>query len=142
MMRMVLDTSVLVASIRSPGGASKQLLLLALEGRFTVVTSVPLVLEYEAVLTRAVHVAASGLSFHEVDEFLESVVTVSEPVRLAFAWRPILRDPDDDMILETAANGRADTIVTFNRRDFPEALSRFGIEVLLPGDALKRVKRL
>jgi len=139
---MVLDTSVLVASIRSPNGASKQLLIHALERRYVVVTSVPLVLEYEAVLTRAEHAAASGLSFSEIEEFLDSVVAVSDPIRLAFSWRPMLRDPDDDMILETAANGTANAIVTFNRRDFPEALSRFGIEILSPGDALKRVNHL
>lgn len=54
----------------------------------------------------------------------------------------MLRDPDDDMILETAANGGANAIVTFNRRDFPEALSRFGIEILSPGEVLNRVKLL
>ena len=59
---------------------------------------------------------------------------------LAFQWRPMLRDADDDMVLETAANGRADAIVTFNRRDFAAAARGFGIEVLSPGAAVKRME--
>jgi putative PIN family toxin of toxin-antitoxin system len=141
-MGMVLDISVLVAAIRSPGGASKQLLLRALERRYVLAASVPMILEYEAVLTRAQHLAAVGLSIREVDEFLDSVVAISEPVRLAFSWRPMLRDPNDDMILETALDNGASAIATFNRRDFAEVGGRFGIAVLSPGEALKRVRLL
>jgi predicted nucleic acid-binding protein len=48
-----------------------------------------------------------------------------------------VRDPDDDMVLETAANGRADAIVTFDKRDFATVAERFGVRVLSPGEASK-----
>jgi len=63
---------------------------------------------------------------------------VAEPVRLAYLWRPTLTDMDDDMVLEAAVNGRAEGIVTFNLRDFGAAAERFGVRVLLPGDALRQ----
>jgi predicted nucleic acid-binding protein len=75
-----------------------------------------------------------------VNALLDSIVAVAVPVHLAFLWRPVLRDPDDDMVLEVAANGRANAIVTFNQKHFPEATNRFGIQVLSPGIALKHVR--
>jgi len=141
-MRFVLDTSVLVAAIRSPAGASKQLLLSGLESQYTVLLSVPLTVEYEAVLTREEHLLASGLNISEVNVLLDALVAVARPVRLSFLWRPALRDPNDDMVLEAAVNGSADAIVTFNLKDFAVAKERFGIPILSPGEAYARVKRL
>lgn len=63
---------------------------------------------------------------------------MTEPIETHFVWRPILKDPNDEMILEASANGRADMIVSFNRRDF-QAAERFGIDVCLPRDALIRI---
>jgi predicted nucleic acid-binding protein len=104
--------------------------------------SVALVLEYESVLTRVEQLRASGLTLLEMNQVLNAVVAVAEPVRLSFQWRPMLRDPDDDLVLEAAVNGRAEAIVTLNRRDFSPGSERFGIEVLAPGEAFARVKRL
>ena len=129
----------MVAAIRSDAGASRRLLLSALEQRFVLLVSVPLMLEYEAVMTRAQHLLASNLTVDDVGILLDAVASVGEPVRSAFLWRPSLRDADDDMVLEVAVNGRADAIVTFNRRDFRPAEEQFGIEVLSPGAAIKRL---
>jgi predicted nucleic acid-binding protein len=74
---------------------------------------------------------------YSIGVILDAATAVSEPVRLAFLWRPAARDPDDDMVLETAANGRADAIVTFNKRDFVTVAERFGVRVLSPGEAVK-----
>ena len=90
-------------------------------------------------MTRAQHLAASKLSAKDVGKLLDAVASVGEPVRPVFLWRPSLRDADDDMVLEVAVNGRADAIVTFNRRDFRPATEWFGIEVLLPGAAIERL---
>ena len=95
--------------------------------------------EYEAVMTRTQHLAASKLSVADVGVLLDAIASVGEPVRPSFLWRPSLRDVDDDMVLEVAVNGSADAIVTFNRRDFRPATERFGIEVLLPGAAIVRL---
>jgi putative PIN family toxin of toxin-antitoxin system len=138
-MRLVLDTSVLVAAIRSNRGRANRLLVAALRRRCVPLASVPLMLEYEAVLTRPEHLSASGLTSIEVGVVLDALAAVAEPVRLNFLWRPLLPDPDDDMVLETAVNGRADAIATFNRRDFSRSAPRFGIAVRTPGDCLQEL---
>lgn len=139
-MRLILDTASMVAAIRSDAGASRRLMVAALERRFTLLASVPLMIEYQAVMTRPEHLEASGLSADEVNALLDAVAAVAEPVRLAFLWRPAARDPDDDMVLEAAVNGRADAIVTFNVRDFREVAGRFGVMVLAPGEAWKALE--
>jgi putative PIN family toxin of toxin-antitoxin system len=136
-MRLVLDTDVMIAAIRSDAGASRRLLSAGLRRRILLLISVPLVLEYEAVMTRPEHLEAAGLTNGEVNVLLDTVIATAEPVRLAFLWRPSLKDPDDDMVLETAVNGRADRLVTFNRRDFGTVGLQFGIVACSPGDAVK-----
>jgi putative PIN family toxin of toxin-antitoxin system len=140
LVRLVLDTATVVAAIRSDAGASRRLLRAAIERRrgITLLVSVPLLIEYEAVMTRIEHLKAARLSVADVGVLLDAVAAVAEPVRLAFLWRPVLADIDDDMVLETAVNGRADAIVTFNRRDFIAAAEQFGIPVWLPGEAVRR----
>jgi predicted nucleic acid-binding protein len=96
-------------------------LLGALKGRFEVAASVPLVIEYEAVLTRPEHLEASGLTSQKVNEVLDAFVKVSIPVHLRFLWRPRLKDPADEMVLETAVNGSADWLITFDLRHLAEA---------------------
>ncbi|HZR60186.1 MAG TPA: putative toxin-antitoxin system toxin component, PIN family [Xanthobacteraceae bacterium] len=138
-MRLVLDTSVLVAAIRSDAGASRRLLQAALERRedLTILVSVPLLIEYEAVMMRVHHLKAAGLSTADVAALLDALAAVSEPVTLAYLWRPTLPDADDDMVLEAAVNGRAEAIVTFNVRDFGTAAGKFGIAILSPGEAVR-----
>jgi putative PIN family toxin of toxin-antitoxin system len=136
----VLDTNVVVTAMRSPGGASAAILRTARQGRTTLLVSVPLALEYEAVCGEAEHRLASGLSEHEVDVFLTAVIALAKPVETHFLWRPQLRDPADEMVLEAAVNGSADALITFNARDFGTTPSAFGIEVLLPREAIERIK--
>ena len=137
---LVLDTDVVVAAMRSPGGASAAILQAARQGLTTLLASVALALEYEAVCGKAEHRLASGLSGREVDVFLTVVIALAKPVHTHFLWRPQLRDAGDEMVLEAAVNGRADALVTFNGRDFGTAPLRFGIEVLLPREALRRIE--
>ena len=138
-MRLVLDTATLVAAIRSDTGASRRLLVAALRRSFTLLASVTLLIEYQAVMTRREHLTASGLSLADIETLLDAVASVAEPVRPAFLWRPTLPDADDDMVLEVAVNGQADAIVTFNRRHFTLASTRFGIDVLMPAQAVQRL---
>ena len=126
--------------MRSPAGASAALLVAARRGKVALLVNVALAVEYEATCLRAEHVMASGLSSQEVGVFLDAVIAMVEPVESHFLWRPQLHDPADEMVLEAAANGRADAIVTFNLRDFGTAPSRFGIEVLAPVTALQRIR--
>ena len=136
----MLDTDVVVAALRSDQGASRQLLLAALNKHFDLLLSVPLILEYEAVLTRPEHLNASGLNSKEVEQLLDDLAAVSEQVKITFRWRSNLPDPNDDMVLETAVNGHADAIVTFNIRHFAPARKSFDCALLLPKDALQQTR--
>jgi putative PIN family toxin of toxin-antitoxin system len=138
---MVLDTDVIVAAMRSPSGASAEILRKARQGRVTLLVSVPLAMEYEAICSEAEHRLAAGLSEREVEIFLDIVIAMAEPVKTHFLWRPQLRDPGDEMVLEAAVNGQAELLVTFNVRDFGDVPSRFGIELMLPRDALERIRQ-
>jgi putative PIN family toxin of toxin-antitoxin system len=129
----VLDTDVLVAAFRSDTGASRQVLEAARAHRFDLLLSVPLMLEYESVLTRPEHLAASGASREDVSAVLDELASVGKRVELLIRTRPMLLDPNDEMVLETAINGRADAIVTFNERDFRPAAARFRCSVVRPG---------
>jgi putative PIN family toxin of toxin-antitoxin system len=133
----VLDTDVLVAAMRSGTGASRGILSAALARRFELLISVPLMLEYEAVLKRPEHLRASGTSAEDVGDVLDVLSLVGKRVTFAFRWRPALPDPNDDMVLETAINGNADAIVTFNERHFNPVAGRFGCQVMRPGEALR-----
>ena len=137
--RLVLDTSVMVTALRSDRGASRRLLDGALNRRFTLLVSVPLMVEYQSVLVRPEHLEAARVSAGDVDIILSALAGVLEPVRLAFLWRPLLTDPADEMVLETAVNGGADLLCTLNVRDF-EPAKRFGLPVLNPVEAWRRVE--
>lgn len=136
----MLDTDVLVAAVRSDTGASRLLLTAGLGRRYQVLASVPLMLQYESVLTRSEHLVAAGISETDVQVLLDAIALVATPVRISYLWRPTLPDPDDDLVLETAVNGHAEVVVTFNRRHFDPAAARFGIEILAPAEAVRRLE--
>jgi putative PIN family toxin of toxin-antitoxin system len=139
-MRLVLDTNVVVAAMRSPSGASAALLMAARRSELIMLANVALALEYEATCQLEHHRLAAGLNLDEVTIFVDAVLAMAEPVETHFLWRPQLRDPSDEFVLEAAVNGRAAAIVTFNRRDFGSAPARFGIELLIPAEAIRRIR--
>ena len=136
----MLDTDAVVAGMRSPSGASAAILWAARQGETTLLLTVALALEYEAICCEAEHQLASGLSAREVGIFVNAVIAIAEPVKTHFLWRPQLRDPGDEMVLEAAVNGRADALVTFNLRDFGSSPSRFGVDLLLPREAIGKIR--
>ena len=135
----MLDTSVIVAALRSRGGASNALLRRVAAGRVVPLLTPVLFLEYEAVLKRPEQRLAHGLSAEAVDRFLAALASAAEPVEVRFRWRPQLADPGDEMVLEAAVNGRAEALVTHNIRDFRAAAARFGLAVVAPGDWLREI---
>jgi putative PIN family toxin of toxin-antitoxin system len=135
-----MDTDVVVAAMRSPSGASAALLRAVRRDEATLLLTVPLALEYDAVCHRAEHRLAAGLPETQVEVFVDAVIAMAHPVETHFLWRPQLRDPNDEMVLEAAVNGRADALVTFNARDFGSAPARFGVEALLPKEAMERMR--
>jgi putative PIN family toxin of toxin-antitoxin system len=140
--KLVLDTDVVVAAMRSPTGASAALLLEALNGHIDLIANVALMIEYEATCSREEHLTAAGLSRAQLGVFIDAVAALVTPVETHFLWRPQLRDPGDEMVLEAAVNGGAQAIATFNHRDFGLAPARFGVDIMLPRDALQKVKRI
>ena len=135
-----MDTDAVVAAMRSPSGASAAIIRAVRRRQATLLLSVPLAMEYESVCRRSEHREESGLSGQEVEIFLDAIIAMGEPVRTHFLWRPQLRDPNDEMVLEAAVNGRADALVTFNVRDYGTTPAQFGVEVLLPREAIARIK--
>jgi putative PIN family toxin of toxin-antitoxin system len=137
---VVLDTSVLVAAIRSPTGASGVLVEAVVAGELRPLVSVPLALEYESVLTRPEHLAVSGFAADEAVALVKAFCKMGDLVHLPYLLRPQLTDPDDEFVLETAVHGRADFVVTFNSRDFFRSTRKFGIETISPRDAVRRMR--
>lgn len=140
-MRVVLDTSVLVAGLRSRLGASNLLLQMVAMGRCVPLVTTAVFLEYEDVLLRPEHRLATGMSEEEVSGFLAALASASEPVEVHYRWRPQLPDPADELILEAAVNGRADAVVTHNVRDFQAASHAFEIRVMTPAQVVKELRR-
>jgi putative PIN family toxin of toxin-antitoxin system len=138
--RIVLDTSVVVAALRTRLGAGNAALQLVAEKRIKMLATPPLFLEYEDVLKRPEHRLAHGLSLEAIDEFLAELAALIEPVEVHFQWRPQGRDPNDEMVFEAAFNGRADALVTYNVADFAGLGERFKIVVMTPAELLKKVK--
>jgi len=141
MLRLVLDTSIMVAALCTRCGAANAVLRLVARRRLAVLATPPLFLEYEEVLKRPEHRLVHGLAVDAVDQFLAELAALIEPVEVRFQWRPQTKDPCDDMVIEAAINGRADAVVTYNVGDFISAGERFGISILRPGDLLRKVKQ-
>jgi predicted nucleic acid-binding protein len=139
MYQIVLDTNVLVAAMRSKLGASYRLLSSLGDTRWRLNLTVPIALEYEAVLKRDHR--ALGITEEEIDNLLDAVFANAGFHRLYFAWRPVATDPDDDLVFEAAIASHSDFIVTFNKRDFVQS-RRFGIECLTPKEFLILIKEL
>lgn len=139
MWRVVLDTSVIATALRSRLGASFLLLRAVDRRRLRMIATPSLFLEYEDVLKRTEQRLVSGLTLQDVDVLLAELAALLEPVEVHMLWRPQLRDPDDELVLEAAINGRADALVTYNIRDFSGAASRFGVRLMRPIDLLKEL---
>jgi putative PIN family toxin of toxin-antitoxin system len=127
--KVIIDTNVLVAALRSRNGASFKVLTLIGKGKFKFVISVPLVLEYEDVLKRVTD--EIGLQVSDIDDILDYLCKIGEHREVFFLWRPYLKDSKDDMILELAVESRCDIIVTHNVKDF-KGIEKFGLKVMKP----------
>jgi putative PIN family toxin of toxin-antitoxin system len=139
-MRVAFDTNVIVAALRSRTGASNALLRALRLGQLEAVASVPMLLEYEEVLMRPEQRQATGMTVEDVGVFLDGLAALLIPVLPYFLWRPLLRDPDDEMVLDAAVNGRVHALVTFNVQDFMPEARLFQFEVLTPREVFRRLR--
>jgi putative PIN family toxin of toxin-antitoxin system len=135
------DTCVVVAAFRSRNGAS-HVVLDAVAQRLLVPLLTPaLFLQYEEVLKRPEQLQASRLTIPQVDHILAALASAAEPVTIYYSWRPELADPNDELVLETAVNGRADALVTYNLRHFLRAAARFGLRLARPIELIEEMRR-
>ena len=136
--RIVIDTNILVSALRSRNGASFKLLSLIDSLKFVFFLSTPLVFEYEEAMKN--DLSASRLSKSDVDEVLNYMCKMGSHQEISYLWRPQLRDPEDDFILELAVQSQCDTIVTHNLKDFA-GVEKFGIKAVLPGNFLHKIRK-
>lgn len=141
MIRVVLDTDVVIAGFLYPDGASRQLLLDALDGRFELLLSTPLLFEYESVMRRPEHLARAAATDLEVIEILDALAGICVPVVFDYTWRPTGAHEDDELVVETAVNGHADVLATFNTKDMRLAAERFGFDLERPGPLVRRLRK-
>lgn len=136
---VVIDTNVLFSGLRSKRGASFQVISLLGSGRFEIHLSVPLVLEHEEVLTD--HKRALDLTDEDIDDFLNYLCEIAHLHDIHFLWRPLLKDPDDEMILELAVAAGCSKILTYNKGDF-SGVEAFGIELVTAKELLEQIGAL
>lgn len=139
-MLVVMDTDVVVAGLRSPSGAAAELLRRVRRRELRLAASVSLFTEYEATCLRPEHVQAAGLHQADVEVFLSALAALVEPVPIHYRWRPQLRDPGDEMVLEAAVNSGAKVLLSFNQRHFAAVAPRFGLQLLAPGPFLRNLR--
>ncbi len=139
-LRVVFDTNVLAAALRSKSGASFQLISLLFANKFKIAISLPLYMEYLDVLLRPT-VKPAGVSDADILDFVDEILQQAQTQNIYFLWRPWLKDEKDDMILELAIASQAGYIVTFNLKDFRN-IELFGIETITPKNFLNLVRNL
>ena len=137
--QVVIDTNVFLSALRSRRGASFLLLSLVEDKQFIVNLSVPLVLEYEEAAKRMAK--EIGLTYKDIDDVLDYLCRIARHRQIFFLWRPYLKDPHDDHVLELAVEAKCDCIITYNTRDFAGA-DRFGLRVATPKEFLQRIGAL
>ena len=133
-MDIVIDTNVLISALRSKQGASYKLLMLLPENLFIPNVSVPLFVEYEAVAKRAG--LLNDLGREEINSILNYILSKSKIQKIFYLWRPLLKDVQDDLVLEVAVASQCKYIVTFNKKDFKDC-EKFGIKALTPQEFMK-----
>jgi predicted nucleic acid-binding protein len=133
-MRVILDTSVLVAAARFRTGASFAIVSSIPNTAFEIALSIGLYMEWQDVLTRAEHLP-EGSSPAQAVQFLRYFASQSHLQAIHFLWRPFLPDADDDMVLELAFAARCRYIVTHNVKDFCNC-EQLGVKAITPRDFL------
>lgn len=136
---IIIDTNVLIAALRSKRGASYKLLQLVGTNIFEIHDSVPLVFEYEDVVTR--QRSELGLSQDDVSDLIDSLCSQAHHHEIHFLWRPSLPDPNDELILELAVAAQCQFIVTHNIGDF-KGVEEFGVQAITPRDFLKMINEV
>jgi putative PIN family toxin of toxin-antitoxin system len=133
---IVIDTNVFISALRSKRGASYKLIMAIGSGLFDMNISVPLILEYEGAAKRLI--GGTKLTSDDIDDIIDYICSVAGHWKVFYLWRPFLRDPKDDMVLELAVASESDFIISYNKKDF-HGSENFGIKVFTPKEFLKKI---
>lgn len=133
---IVIDTCVVISALRSRNGASFKLLSLIDSNKFTFFLSVPLVLEYESVAKRMSR--NLGLTHSDIENIIDYLCTVGNHIKVHYLWRPNLKDPGDDFVLELAVESECNYIVTHNVKDF-KGIKKFNLKAITPQELLRKI---
>jgi putative PIN family toxin of toxin-antitoxin system len=129
MLRVVLDTNVVVSGLLRQKGAPAAILDAATSKQFRWYISESLLDEYREVLTRDYLGLDQQRAARFIGKLREIAIFVVPRKKVAVA-----RDPDDDRVMECALEAAAHFIVTGNIRDFPAQFH--GVRVVTPRDFL------
>ena len=135
-MKIVIDTNVLFAALKSRQGASHKLISLLPSKIFSIAISVPLIIEYEDVLRRGN--LPAYITEKDISDFIDFFCHIGDQQDIFFLWRPFLPDPLDDLVLEIAVAGGCDAIITYNKRHFKN-VEKFGLRILDPKEFLTEI---
>lgn len=133
---IIIDTNVFISALRSKRGTSHRLFMDIGSGLFDINISVPLILEYEGAAKRLI--SETELTSGDIDDIIDYICSVAKHWKIFYLWRPFLRDPKDDMVLELAVTSKSNFIVTYNKKDF-QGSENFGIKILTPKEFLKKI---
>ena len=137
--KIVINTNVILTALRSTKGASFKLLSVIDSKKFKIFLSVPLFVEYESLVKRNKEIL--DLSLSTINDILNYLAEISSKREIYFLWRPFLKDPKDDLVLEVAVESSSDFIISYNKKDFRN-VDKFGLKVLTPHEFLKLIKVL
>lgn len=137
--KIIIDTNVILSALQSSKGKSFELVSKIGSGLFDIALSVPLVLEYEAILRS--HLNRTVFTDSDIEDFIDYLCAVGIKTKIFYLWRPYLKDPFDDHVLEVAVNSNADAIVTYNKKDFLE-VQALGMKILNPKEFLAEINEV
>lgn len=140
MVNVIIDTNILVSALKSDMGASYTLISKLPSPKFQFSISVPLYIEYQDVLTRKEHLTGTSKE-KEVLAFLRYLCKIANRQKIFYLWRPWLKDPKDDMVLELAVAAKSKYIITYNLKDFSN-IQKFGIEAIIPKKFLQIIEEV
>jgi putative PIN family toxin of toxin-antitoxin system len=138
--QLIIDTNVLISGLRSNQGASYQLLTRLKDDRWQTNISVPLILEYETLLYREATVLQ--ISSSTIDRILNDICAISNHHEIFYIWRPAVKDPNDDFLVDLAVKAQADYIITYNQKDLLSSATQFGFSIITPKDFLQLIGEL
>ncbi len=134
--KIVIDTNVFISALKSKRGASFKLIFETSRERFEQNISPTLIFEYESVAKR--ELSNIALNDSQIDSILDMICNWSIKCEIYFLWRPYLKDPKDDFILELAIESQSEYIITYNKNDF-KGIEKFGVKVLTPKEFLEKI---